>query len=47
MAGLDKPTSGNVYLDDLDIYTLNDDKLSKYVEKSLDLYFKVIILYLL
>ncbi|MDB0336996.1 ABC transporter ATP-binding protein, partial [Clostridioides difficile] len=29
MAGLDKPTSGNVYLDDLDIYTLNDDKLSK------------------
>lgn len=29
MAGLDKPTSGNVYLDDIDIYTLNDDELSK------------------
>ncbi|MGL5712135.1 MAG: ABC transporter ATP-binding protein [Paraclostridium sp.] len=29
IAGLDKPTSGNVYLDDVDIYSLNDDKLSK------------------
>ncbi|MGX9755350.1 ABC transporter ATP-binding protein [Clostridioides difficile] len=29
MAGLDKPTSGNVLMDDLDLYTLNDDKLSK------------------
>lgn len=29
MAGLDKPKSGNVYLDDIDIYTMNDDKLSK------------------
>lgn len=29
IAGLDKPTSGNVYLDDIDIYTMNDDKLSK------------------
>ncbi|CEP41232.1 ABC transporter ATP-binding protein (plasmid) [Paraclostridium sordellii] len=29
VAGLDKPTSGNVYLDDVDIYSLNDDKLSK------------------
>lgn len=29
MAGLDKPTSGNVYLDDIDIYTMNDGKLSK------------------
>ncbi|WP_195335308.1 ABC transporter ATP-binding protein [Paraclostridium bifermentans] len=29
MAGLDKPTSGNVYVDDIDIYTMNDDKLSK------------------
>lgn len=29
MAGLDKPTSGNVYLDDIDIYNMNDDKLSK------------------
>ena len=29
MAGLDKPTSGKVLIDDLDLYTLNDDKLSK------------------
>lgn len=29
MAGLDKPTSGNVFLDNKDIYKLNDDKLSK------------------
>lgn len=29
MAGLDKPTSGNVYLDDIDIYTFNDTKLSE------------------
>ncbi|WP_304340184.1 ABC transporter ATP-binding protein [Metaclostridioides mangenotii] len=29
MAGLDKPTSGKVFMDDLDLYTLNDDKLSK------------------
>ncbi|WP_314738589.1 ATP-binding cassette domain-containing protein [Paraclostridium sordellii] len=29
IAGLDKPTSGNVYLGDEDIYKLNDDKLSK------------------
>ena len=29
IAGLDKPTYGNVYLGDEDIYKLNDDKLSK------------------
>ncbi|GAA0099327.1 ABC transporter ATP-binding protein [Paraclostridium bifermentans] len=29
MAGLDKPTSGKVFMDDLDLYTLNDDKMSK------------------
>jgi len=29
MAGLDKPTSGKVYIDDLDLYTLNDEKLSE------------------
>lgn len=29
MAGLDKPTSGKVLMDDLDLYTLNDDKLSR------------------
>ena len=29
MAGLDKPTYGKVFMDELDLYTLNDDKLSK------------------
>ncbi|MBE6058403.1 ABC transporter ATP-binding protein [Clostridium sp.] len=29
VAGLDRPTSGKVYLDDMDIYNLNDDKLSQ------------------
>ncbi|WP_270507300.1 ABC transporter ATP-binding protein [Paraclostridium sordellii] len=29
MAGLDKPTSGKVLMDDIDLYTLNDDKLSR------------------
>ncbi|MBS6023424.1 MAG: ABC transporter ATP-binding protein [Paeniclostridium sordellii] len=29
MAGLDKPTEGNVYLENQDIYKLNDDKLSR------------------
>ncbi len=29
MAGLDKPTDGGVYLNDKDIYSLNDDELSK------------------
>lgn len=29
MAGLDKPSLGNVYLDDIDIYTMGDDKLSR------------------
>lgn len=29
MAGLDKPTSGKVFMDDIDLYTLNDDKLSR------------------
>ena len=29
MAGLDKPTEGNVFLDQRDIYALNDDALSK------------------
>ncbi|WP_195938566.1 ABC transporter ATP-binding protein [Romboutsia sp. 1001713B170131_170501_G6] len=29
LAGLDKPTSGKVFIDDLDLYTLNDDNLSK------------------
>lgn len=29
MAGLDKPTSGSIFLDNLDIYRLNDNELSK------------------
>ena len=29
MAGLDKPTEGSVFLDQRDIYVLNDDELSK------------------
>lgn len=29
MAGLDKPTSGKVFIEDIDLYSLNDDKLSK------------------
>ncbi|MCC0663130.1 ABC transporter ATP-binding protein [Clostridioides sp. ZZV15-6597] len=29
VAGLDKPTLGNVYLDDVDLYMLNDNKLSE------------------
>ncbi|MHC9389719.1 ABC transporter ATP-binding protein [Clostridioides difficile] len=29
MAGLDKPTSGHIYLDDIDIYTMDDTKLSR------------------
>ena len=29
MAGLDKPTEGSVFLDERDIYALNDDELSK------------------
>lgn len=29
IAGLDKPTFGKVFIDNIDLYTLNDDKLSK------------------
>lgn len=29
MAGLDKPTEGKVFIDDIDLYTLDDNKLSK------------------
>lgn len=29
IAGLDRPTSGNVFLDDVDIYTLSDVYLSR------------------
>ena len=40
MAGLDKPTSGNVYLDDIDIYTLNDTKLSQIRRKDFGFIFQ-------
>lgn len=40
MAGLDKPTSGNVYLDDIDIYTLNDTKLSEIRRKEFGFIFQ-------
>ncbi|EQI62010.1 sulfate/thiosulfate ABC superfamily ATP binding cassette transporter, ABC protein [Clostridioides difficile Y312] len=43
VAGLDKPTLGNVYLDDVDLYTLNDDKLSEIRDRNLASYFKVTI----
>ena len=29
IAGLDRPTGGNVFLDDVDIYTLSDEDLSR------------------
>ncbi len=40
MAGLDKPTSGKVFIDNLDLYTLNDDKLSKIRSEELGFIFQ-------
>ncbi|CEO28001.1 ABC transporter ATP-binding protein [Paraclostridium sordellii] len=40
MAGLDKPSSGNIYLDDIDIYTMGDDKLSKLRRKEFGFIFQ-------
>lgn len=40
LAGLDKPTSGKVFMDDLDLYTLNDDKLSKIRREELGFIFQ-------
>ncbi|MCC0645527.1 MULTISPECIES: ABC transporter ATP-binding protein [unclassified Clostridioides] len=40
MAGLDKPTSGKVFMDNLDLYTLNDDKLSKIRSKEFGFIFQ-------
>lgn len=40
MAGLDKPTEGKVFMDDLDLYTLNDDKLSKIRRKEFGFIFQ-------
>ncbi|CEQ05896.1 ATP-binding cassette domain-containing protein [Paeniclostridium sordellii] len=40
MAGLDKPTGGNVYLENQDIYILNDDKLSKIIVEEFGFVFQ-------
>ena len=40
LAGLDKPTSGKVFMDDLNLYTLNDDKLSKIRREELGFIFQ-------
>lgn len=40
MAGLDKPTAGKIFIDDLDLYTLNDDKLSKMRSKEFGFIFQ-------
>ena len=44
MAGLDKPTEGKVFMDDLDLYTLNDDKLSKIRREEFGFIFQSLIL---
>ncbi|AFS77881.1 ABC transporter ATP-binding protein [Gottschalkia acidurici 9a] len=40
MAGIDKPTYGKVFIDALDLYTLNDDKLSKIRRKEFGFIFQ-------
>ncbi|EGT4598841.1 ABC transporter ATP-binding protein [Clostridioides difficile] len=40
MAGLDKPTLGNVFMDNLDLYTLSDDKLSNLRSKEFGFIFQ-------
>ena len=40
MAGLDKPTLGNVFMDNLDLYTLSDEKLSNLRSKEFGFIFK-------
>ncbi len=40
LGGVDKPTSGNVYLNEKDIYTLNDDDLSKLRRKEIGLIYQ-------
>ncbi|HBG1364118.1 TPA: ABC transporter ATP-binding protein [Clostridioides difficile] len=40
MAGLDKPTLGNVFMDNLDLYTLSDEKLSNLRSKELGFIFQ-------
>ena len=40
IGGVDKPTSGKVIVYDLDIYTLNDDKLSEYRRQKVGLIYQ-------
>lgn len=40
LGGVDKPTSGKVIVNDLDIYTLNDDKLSEYRRQKVGLIYQ-------
>ena len=40
IAGLDKPTSGKVFLDNVDIYSLNDSKLSEIRRKNFGFVFQ-------
>ncbi|PBF20570.1 ABC transporter ATP-binding protein [Clostridioides difficile] len=40
MAGLDKPTLGNVFMDNLDLYTLSDEKLSNLRSKEFGFIFQ-------
>ncbi|HCJ2875334.1 TPA: ABC transporter ATP-binding protein [Clostridioides difficile] len=40
MAGLDKPTLGNVFMDNLDLYTLSDEKLSNLRSKKFGFIFQ-------
>ena len=40
IGGVDKPTSGKVIVNDLDIYTLNDDKLSEYRRQKVGLIYQ-------
>ena len=40
LGGVDKPTSGNVYLNEKDIYTLNDEDLSKLRRKEIGLIYQ-------
>ncbi len=40
IGGVDKPTSGKVYIDDLDIFSLNDDKLAIFRRRQVGLIYQ-------
>ncbi|WP_042274854.1 ABC transporter ATP-binding protein [[Clostridium] dakarense] len=40
LGGLDRPTSGNVYIDNKDIFSLNDDKLSVFRRRKIGFIFQ-------